>query len=207
MLHGSWAYGTQTAKSDEDWRGVFQLPNEAFLGLYPPKTTFEAKPDQVYHELGHWMQLLLKGNPNIVSMLWAPEDVVIEEGPVWGLVTDVASSFISRAMASAYRGWIHKELRFLGKQEAPPPKRLSHLPRLAYELHDAVMYGFIGVRQFGRRREFIMEVKEGFAGYQAVRFEVEGVLEAIGERRIERLPEPPKALAEVLLQSFRRTYG
>jgi len=69
VLYGSHAHGTATATSDEDWRGVYRLPNDAFLGLDTPPRTWTAAPDVVMWELGHFCQLLLGGNPNIVEEL------------------------------------------------------------------------------------------------------------------------------------------
>lgn len=205
MLSGSWLYGTQTQSSDEDWRGVFQLPNTAFLGLSAPKTTFEAKPDQVYHEIGHYMRLLMKGNPNIVEMLFAPDDVVHERSPIWNLLVELREGFITSRMASAYRGWALQELaNFESGRIKDNPKRLSHIPRLVYELSDAVKYRFMQPRLTGRRLEFVMDVKEGLYGVDAVRIEVDEVIEDMGRWE---LPEPDYDDAEELLIDFRETYG
>ena len=203
MLFGSWAHGTQHQGSDEDWRGVFQLPNDAFLGLRQPKTTYEAKPDQVYHELGHYMRLLMKGNPNIIGMLFAPDDVIFESSGTWRDLVTHREAFISRSMANAYRGWLYGEL--LAAEKNPdkfPQKRLAHIPRLAYELYDAVIHRYIGVRQSGVRLDFIMAVKEGRAGLISVKYEFEEVMEAI-EPHIDRMPEAPEEMTQRLLLDYR----
>lgn len=203
LLYGSWAHGTQTQDSDEDWRGVFQLPNSAFLGLDAPKTTWESNPDQVYHEIGHYMRLLVKGNPNIVGMLFAPDDVFYETSGVWEALVDVRESFLTRRMASAYRGWLYGEMHNAERQgEKFPQKRLAHVPRLAYELEDAARHQYISVRQTGRRLDFIMDVKEGRLKYPAVAAEVKNVLEGI-EDHIELMPEPDRASFDRMLLGFR----
>lgn len=198
ILYGSWAHGTMTQDSDEDWRAVFQLPNEAFLGLEAPTTTRTQAPDMVAHELGHYMRLLLKGNPNIVGMLWAPGDCVLVRTPVWDALVASAEMWVTRPMASAYRGWIFREMA----NDDLPPKRMSHIPRLAYELESAVRDRIINVRLWGWRLDFVMAVKEGRAGIEEVRAEVGNLLEAI-DPAIRRLPPPPTQKAQEMLLGFR----
>lgn len=124
-VYGSHAHGLATESSDVDWRGVYQLPTDDFLGLGTPATTFErralAMSDQrtgqtmtgemVCWELGHFARLLLKGNPNIVGMMFAPADVVTTmEWPVQQLY-GMRRQFVSQAMANAYMGWMLTERR------------------------------------------------------------------------------------------------
>lgn len=206
MLYGSWAHGTQTKDSDEDWRGIFQLPNEEFLGLDTPKTTFEAKPDQVYHEIGHFMRLLAKGNPNIVGMPFAPPDMVFEKSMVWDSIVAHRESFITKRMAAAYRGWLLQELDNFEKGKTDNSKRLSHVPRLAYELYHAVMYRIIPVRLSGRMLDFVMDVKEGRAGVNAVRLEVDGMMDEM-RPQFPLLPDVNRDLLNELLLDYREWRG
>lgn len=158
LLYGSHAHGTATATSDEDWRGVYQLPTEDWLGLHPPKTTWERKPDVVLWELGHFARLLLGGNPNIVGMLWAPEAVVtLCDGPVAQL-RDMREAFITRRMVNAYRGWVRTELK-VGMELTG--KRASHLLRLLWELESALVHRRVDVVLPDARRETVLAIKRG----------------------------------------------
>lgn len=159
VLYGSHAHGTNTPTSDIDWRGVYQLPTDAFLDLDVPKTTFERKDDDfVMWELAHFCRLILKGNPNIVGMLFAPHEYIARlEWPVQQLV-NARRRFITQRMVSAYRGWVHLELR---QGEALTGKRASHLLRLLWELQGAVVDGEIPVRLPDPKRETIIAVKTG----------------------------------------------
>lgn len=198
ILYGSYAHGLDTADSDEDYRGVFQLPNSAFLGLRMPKTTHQEPPDQVHHEIGHYLNLLLKGNPNIVGMLFAPLDCVFVTSEKWKVLQERRSEYLSRQMASAYRGWIFKEM----STEKLTPKRLSHVPRLLYELESAVLYGHIDVRPTGWKREFIMDLKYGSGTRKAVELEVDRVMDEINAH-FGKMPQAPVERTEALLQEFR----
>lgn len=72
-ISGSRAYGLATENSDTDIRGVYYLPKDRFYGLdYFPQVSNETN-DIVYYELGRFLELLGKNNPNILEMLATPE--------------------------------------------------------------------------------------------------------------------------------------
>lgn len=81
-ISGSKAFGLATEKSDTDIRGVFYLPKEIFYGLeYIPQVSNETN-DEVYYEIGRFVELLLKNNPNILEILAAPEDCILYNHPL-----------------------------------------------------------------------------------------------------------------------------
>ena len=76
-ISGSKAYGLNTEKSDTDIRGVFYMPQNDFYGLnYVPQISNETN-DIVYYELGRFIELLSKNNPNILEMLATPEHCIL----------------------------------------------------------------------------------------------------------------------------------
>jgi len=81
-ITGSRAYGLDTAKSDTDIRGVFVLPKELFYGMeYTPQVSNETN-DIVYYELGRFMELLSKNNPNILEMLNVPAHCILHKDTI-----------------------------------------------------------------------------------------------------------------------------
>jgi predicted nucleotidyltransferase len=168
VLYGSHAHGTATPTSDQDWRGMFQVDTETILGLERTKDTFEVKAtDQVYWELAQFVRLLLKGNPNLVGMLWTPGDCVFEMSNVAAALVFERESLITKAMVDAYHGWVYRELKDLqGKGLRShgytiPGKRLSHVPRLLWELQGALLDRHIPVRLEGERLKIVMAIKTG----------------------------------------------
>lgn len=83
---GSRAYGTDTPESDTDLRGVFVMPRRAFFGLGGPEQITDAKNDETYYEIGRFVDLLTKNNPNILEMLFAPADCVRFWHPLMDLI-------------------------------------------------------------------------------------------------------------------------
>jgi len=207
VLYGSWAHGTQTPTSDEDWRGVYQAPNDHFLGLNPPDRTWEQKPDITIWELAHFCRLLLGGNPNIIGLLSAPDDCIATISPVVTILRAARGLFVSRSMAAAYTGWMVRELRDLADpRRADLPKRLSHLPRLMWELEGAIDAGEVPVRAADWKRDYIMDVKLGRRGYDEVALLLNERLPSL-EARGAVLPEPPRAFVEQVLLDARHADG
>ncbi|SOD12758.1 DNA polymerase beta superfamily protein [Pedobacter xixiisoli] len=81
-LSGSKAYGLDTPQSDTDIKGVYYMPKDMFFGLkYIPQVSNETN-DEVYYEIGRFVELLIKNNPNIVEILATPNDCVIYKHPL-----------------------------------------------------------------------------------------------------------------------------
>ncbi len=68
-ISGGKAYGLDTPTSDTDLKGVFYLPKAQFYGLdYIPQISNETS-DEVYYELGRFVELLQRTTP-IYSNCW-----------------------------------------------------------------------------------------------------------------------------------------
>lgn len=208
IVYGSHAHGTATPTSDVDRRGVFLLPSDDFLGLGFPKTTWERKADDiVFWELGHFCRLLLKGNPNIVGMLYAPEDCRITEHAIGDQLIGLRSLFLSSALQSAYMGWITRELHDIGKLHKGHAKRLSHVPRLMWELESA-LEGHLVVRPSDERIATIVAIKTGTMDYdEAVRLCGSMLLDIERKNGQVRLPAPPSDAINSWLLLTREMYG
>lgn len=75
-VSGSHAYGLATPASDLDIKGVFVLPKADFYGLHHVAQVSDARNDTVYYELGRFIELLGKNNPNILELLASPPETV-----------------------------------------------------------------------------------------------------------------------------------
>lgn len=85
-ISGSRAFGLATETSDTDIRGVYYLPKEDFFGLnYIPQISNETN-DITYYEIGRFVELLQKNNPNILEVLASPEDCILYKHPLMGSV-------------------------------------------------------------------------------------------------------------------------
>ena len=93
-ISGSRAYGLDTPESDTDIRGVFILPKEQFYSMEYVGQINNETNDESYFELGKFIDLLAKNNPNILELLNTPDDCVLIKHPLMDKIT--SSTFLSK---------------------------------------------------------------------------------------------------------------
>jgi uncharacterized protein len=81
IIAGSKAYGLDTPQSDTDIRGVFVQPKATFYGFSPQSQVAEDGNDVVFYELGRFIDLLAKNNPNILELLFSPAETTLYRHP------------------------------------------------------------------------------------------------------------------------------
>lgn len=108
-LSGSHAYGLETEHSDIDIKGVFILPEDQFLGLEYVEQVSDEKNDTVYYELKRFMQLLAKNNPNILELLYSPDDCVRILHPLFKPVRE--HNFLSRLCEHTFGGYAMTQVK------------------------------------------------------------------------------------------------
>lgn len=108
-ISGSKAYGLDLPTSDTDIKGVFVLPQDLFYGLdYIPQVSDESN-DTVYYELGRFVELLYKNNPNILEMLNSPSKGILIKDPLFDLLKP--SIFLSKQCKDSFAGYAMTQIR------------------------------------------------------------------------------------------------
>ncbi len=108
-LSGSHAYGLATPESDVDIKGVFILPEDDYLGLNYVEQVSNETNDIVYYELGRFVELLSKSNPNILELLYTPEDSVRKIHPVFEKIR--AMNLLSKQCKDSFGGYAMTQVR------------------------------------------------------------------------------------------------
>ncbi len=94
---GSVSYGLDLEKSDIDGKGIFiqdlnSLMKELKIGQAVPfiyKSSFSTKKeDVVFYELGRYIELIHKNNPNIMEFLENPEDCIVYKHEIWDVLCE-----------------------------------------------------------------------------------------------------------------------
>ncbi|MBN9295845.1 MAG: nucleotidyltransferase domain-containing protein [Filimonas sp.] len=108
-ISGSKAYGLNTATSDTDIKGVYYIPKEQFYGLkYVPQVNNETN-DEVYYELGRFIELLGKNNPNILELLATPADCVLYRHPIMERINP--AYFLSKLCKETFAGYAASQIK------------------------------------------------------------------------------------------------
>lgn len=108
-ISGSRSFGLATENSDTDIRGVYYLPKEDFFGLhYIPQISNETN-DISYYEIGRFVELLQKNNPNILEILASPEDCIQHKNPLMDLLKP--EDFLSKLCKDTFAGYAISQIK------------------------------------------------------------------------------------------------
>lgn len=108
-ISGSRAFGLATETSDTDIRGVYYLPKEDFFGLnYIPQISNETN-DITYYEIGRFVELLQKNNPNILEVLATPEDCILYKDSLMDLLKP--EDFLSKLCKDTFAGYAISQIK------------------------------------------------------------------------------------------------
>lgn len=137
-ISGSRAYGLDTPQSDTDIKGVFYLPRSAYFGIdYIPQISNETN-DEVYYEIGRFVDLLLKNNPNLLELLATPADCILYRHPLMDKLP--LRLFLSRKCKDSFAGYALSQIRkaqgFNKKINQPLDPERKTLLQFCYILKD-----------------------------------------------------------------------
>lgn len=109
VISGSKSFGLDTPTSDTDIKGVFYLPKNCFFGLnYIPQISNETN-DEVYYELGRFVELLIKNNPNILEILATPDDCILYKHPIMERLQ--LQDFLSKLCKDSFAGYAYTQIK------------------------------------------------------------------------------------------------
>jgi hypothetical protein len=108
-ISGSRAFGLATENSDTDIRGVYYVPKEAFFGLNAVPQISNETNDITYYEIGRFVELLQKNNPNILEVLASPEDCIQHKHPLMDLLKP--EDFLSKLCKDTFAGYAISQIK------------------------------------------------------------------------------------------------
>lgn len=131
-VSGSRAYGTANAESDTDIRGVFAQGAGEFVALLPlPALVADERHNTVYYSLRRTLELLAAANPNLLELLYMPDDCVRLDSEPMRQLRAQRTMFITRQCADTHIGYAFSQIKKAKgqnkwinqpKPETPPSK-------------------------------------------------------------------------------------
>lgn len=107
---GSHSYGTNIEGSDVDHKGVFiQEPEDVLLNGYVPQ--IEVSKDEVYFEVGRFLNLCESANPTVLELLYTPEDCVVYTHPVYKTILEERQMFLSKKCRNSFGGYAVQQIQ------------------------------------------------------------------------------------------------
>lgn len=114
IISGSQAYGISTPESDTDIRGLFIAPREVVLSpFYHVEQWMSTTNDEQIYELKKFFQLLVTNNPNIIEILFVPEDCILFQAPMMKWLLQSRDLFLSKKIRHTFAGYAFSQLHRL----------------------------------------------------------------------------------------------
>lgn len=115
-----------------------------------------------YWEIGKFLRMSLKANPNCLECLFSGK---IEHIDAWGReLKNIRKAFVSKRIIQTFGGYSRQQLhRFkFGVEEGKPPKwkQAMHMLRLVTSCADSLEAGYIKVH-VGDRRDQLLGIRDG----------------------------------------------
>lgn len=133
-ISGSRSQGLHSATSDTDIKGIFVLPLKELYGLNETPQLSNSTNDEVYYEIGRFIDLLSKNNPNIIELLSTPEDCLLFRHPLMDLIKP--ADFLSKLCKDTFAGYAAsqiKKAKGLNKKiHRPVDKKRKWVPDFCY---------------------------------------------------------------------------
>lgn len=110
---GSRLYGTNTEKSDTDYRGVANTPLNVVLDLFQgfeQKDSGFIEDDKVIYDLGKFIKLCSAANPNILELLFVPDSHILFSTPTWEKLIENRQYFLSKKARWTFSGYAVSQL-------------------------------------------------------------------------------------------------
>ncbi|MBB6129731.1 DNA polymerase beta superfamily protein [Mucilaginibacter lappiensis] len=137
-ISGSTAYNLNVQGSDIDKKGVFILPQHQLYGFGTCDQVANESNDEVYFEIGRFIDLLTKNNPNILELLSTPEQFIKYCHPLMNLIRP--EDFLSKLCLDTFAGYAQtqvKKARGLNKKiNKPLGDDRKTVPDFCYVIHN-----------------------------------------------------------------------
>lgn len=193
IAHGTYEPATEpTSIDDKDTVALCVPPREHYIGLkeFGSRGTKEIKQgewDIVIYEVRKALRMLIKGNPNLLALLWLPDNLYIECTAAGALLLENRSLFATRQVYhsfagyasgqlykmehGAFKGYMGDKRKALVDQYGYDTKNAAHLIRLLRQAAEFLSSGELTVQRPDAPE--LLQVKHGAWPLEKVKAEAE----------------------------------
>ena len=110
---GSHLYGLSTPSSDMDVRGIYLEDIDDVLNINGRQNgeCADDKQDEKYYSLGKFLKLASECNPNIIELLWLPEDAILYKSPIYDELIKHREWFMSKRAMHTFKGYAYAQIQ------------------------------------------------------------------------------------------------
>jgi len=223
---------------DIDIMGVFIAPENFYIGLSQLRSanpqTIEIKKaidgvlwDCVYYELRHFVKLLLRGNPNVLGMLWLKKNHYLMITEFGRMLLEKRDYFVTRNVYHSFVGYANDQLEkmtfcstkgYMGEKRKKLVKKYgydikkgAHLIRLLTIGIEFLESGYLTVYRNPEKHagdKHLMDIKRGGWVLEAVKDEAEKLFKVAKQAfEASKLPDEPNFnMAEALVIHILQDY-
>lgn len=111
-VRGSHVYGLNTETSDIDTSFVYMAPYNDIIGLRSNylEQISDDKNDNIGYEVGRYLELLEKSNPNMLESLFIPDKFILSSDPIMKLIFEHKNEFLSKNALRSLSGYAYDQI-------------------------------------------------------------------------------------------------
>jgi uncharacterized protein len=112
ITHGTYIKNKDKSIDDKDIMGICVPPKEYYFGLksFEQYEKFEGEWDVVIYSIKKMFNLLLKNNPNVLSLLWLPKNYYIIKTDLGQMIINNRKEFSSKQVYKSFCGYAYGQL-------------------------------------------------------------------------------------------------
>ncbi len=178
--------------------------------------------DEVFYSIQKYMILLLKANPNVLGLLWLPDNCYVKVTKLGKILIDNRDIFISKKVYYSYTGYAYGQLKrmtqfhtsgYMGEKRKQlvekygyDTKNAAHLIRLLNMSIETLTTGQVNVLRHDNNR--LLDIKDGKWTLKQVKDEADRLFKLAQEVFISsKLPTyPNKDKAQEILIKIQREF-
>lgn len=206
QAHGTYRPNTDPNSTDDiDVMGVMIHNKEAYLGFGRQETfeRFEDPWDVVIYDIRHFVKLLVKQNPNVMSMLWLRPNDYMKIDPAGAALIRNKELFVSKQAYKSFTGYAYSQLHkmthgvhkgYMGEKRKKLVEKFGYDTKNASHLIRLLKMGieFLATGQLNVMREdntYLVDIKNGMYTLKYIQDEAQRLF-ALAEEGLTRSKLP-----------------